>query len=321
MAGGSQLTQHVLKLNERVLAWTEAEKGRFRDEYFAPVQIPVVEHIPWAHKNLPIPPGLLDEVTKLFKEKIAVGMYECSDASYHSRWSCVKKKNGSLCLVHNLQPLNAVTISNLGIPPVLDQVIESMAGHSCYTILDLFVGYDHCTLDILSHDLTTIQSPVGCVRLTCLPQGWTGAVTIFHGNILFILEPEIPDTAVPFVDNTSIKGPATRYETEDGGYETIPANLQIRCFVWEHLNDVHRILHCFLCTSATVSAKKIAIAAWKSPSSGTSAIMKATFWTTPRSPRFATGLSVSPSPTFAPSSASQDTCAYGSKIIRPSPTR
>ena len=248
-------------------------------------------------------------------------MYECSDASYHSRWSCVKKKNGSLCLVHNLQPLNAVTISNSGIPPVLDQVIESMAGHSCYTILDLFVGYDHCTLDILSHDLTTIQSPVGCVRLTCLPQGWTGAVTIFHGNILFILEPEIPDTAVPFVDNTSIKGPATRYETEDGGYETIPANLQIRCFVWEHLNDVHRILHCFLCTSATVSAKKIAIAAWKSPSSGTSAIMKATFWTTPRSPRFATGLSVSPSPTSTPSSASQDTCAYGSKIIWPSPAR
>ena len=154
-----------------MLAWTEAEKGRFRDEYFAPVRIPVVEHVPWAHKNLPIPPGLLDEVTKLFKEKIAAGMYERSDTSYRSRWFCVKKKNGSLRLVHDLQPLNAVTISNSGIPPVPDQVIESMAGRSCYIILDLFVGYDHCTLDILSRDLTTIQSPVGCVRLTCLPQG------------------------------------------------------------------------------------------------------------------------------------------------------
>jgi hypothetical protein len=243
-----------------VLAWTEAEKGRFRDKYFSPIKIPIVEHVPWAYKNLPIPPGILEKVTKLFKEKIAAGVYECSDASYCSCWFYIKKKNGSLQLIHDLQPLNTITISNLGIPPVPDQVIESMAGRSCYTILDLFVGYDHRTLDILSHDLTTIQSPLGCIRLTCLPQGWTGAVMIFHGDILFILEPEILDTAMPFVDDTSIKGPATCYKTEDGGYETIPANLQIRHFIWEHLNDIHHILHHFLCTGATVSAKKITIA-------------------------------------------------------------
>jgi hypothetical protein len=77
---------------------------------------------------------------------------------------------------------------------------------------------------------------------------------------LFILEPKILDTAIPFVDDTSIKGPTTCYETEDGGYETTLANLQICRFIWEHLNDVHRILHRFLCAGATVSAKKIAIA-------------------------------------------------------------
>jgi hypothetical protein len=65
---------------------------------------------------------------------------------------------------------------------------------------------------------------------------------------------------VPFVDDTSIKGPATCYKTKDGGYETIPANLQICRFVWEHLNDIHHILHRFLCAGATISAKKIAIA-------------------------------------------------------------
>ena len=32
-----KLAQHILKLNEHALAWTEAEKGRFRDEYFTPV--------------------------------------------------------------------------------------------------------------------------------------------------------------------------------------------------------------------------------------------------------------------------------------------
>ena len=90
--------------------WTEAEKGRFCDEYFSPVKIPVVEHIPWVHKNLPIPPGILEDVIKIFREKIASGMYEHSNASYHSRWFCVKKKSDTLRLVHDLQPLNAITI-------------------------------------------------------------------------------------------------------------------------------------------------------------------------------------------------------------------
>jgi len=61
------------------------------------------------------------------------------------------------------------------------------------------------------------------------------------------------------MDDSSIKGPLTRYEIEDGGYETTPANPQIHRFIWEHLNDVHRILHRFLRASATISAKKIFI--------------------------------------------------------------
>jgi len=134
-----------------------------------------------------------------------------------------------------------------------------MAGCSYYTVLDIFVSYNHCSLDISSCNLTTMQSPVGTMRLTSLPQGWTSAMAIFHGDIVFILEPKIPDTALPFADDTGIKGPPTRYEMEDGGYETIPTNPQIRCFIWEHLNDVHRILHCFLCTGTTISAKKITI--------------------------------------------------------------
>ena len=127
-------------------------------------------------------------------------------------------------------------------------------------MLDLFVGYDHRTLNVASRDLTTIQSPIGAVRLTCLPQGWTNAGAIFHEDVTFILEPEIPHVTWPFMDDCSIKGPATRYETANGGYETIPANPLIRRFIWEHLNDVHRILHRLRCAGATISAKKLFVA-------------------------------------------------------------
>jgi len=99
-----KLVIHILKVNELAMAWTEEEKGRFRDEYFAPVKIPVIEHIPWADKNLPIPPGLLEEVIKIFQEKLAAGVYEHSDASYYSHWFCVKKKSSTPCIVHTSSP-------------------------------------------------------------------------------------------------------------------------------------------------------------------------------------------------------------------------
>lgn len=236
------------------------EKGRFCDDYFALVKIPVIEHIPWAQRNLPIPSGILDDVIQVFKDKFAAGVYEHSDAPYHSHWFCIKKKNGKLCLIHDLKPLNAVTIQNSGVPPLADQLIESMAGRSCYTMLDLFVGYDHCTLDISSRDLTTVQSLIGTVRLTSLPMGWTNAVAIFHEDITFILELEIPHIAWPFVDDCSIKGPATRFETDVGDCETLLDNPGIRQFIWQHLHDIHHILHQLSHAGATVSAKKLFIA-------------------------------------------------------------
>jgi hypothetical protein len=127
-------------------------------------------------------------------------------------------------------------------------------------MLDLFVGYDHRVLDIASRDLTTFQTPLGAYRCTVLPQGATNAVAIFHGDVTFILEPEIPDIAKPFLDDTVVRGPASRYERPGGEYETIPENPGIRRFVWEHLNDVHRVIHRLRHAGATVSAPKIFLA-------------------------------------------------------------
>ena len=224
------------------------------------MKIPTVSHTPWVHKNIPIPTGLLDKVIDMFKEKIAAGVYEPSNALYRSRWFCVPKKNGSLWLVHDLQPLNAVTIRNAAVPPLVDQFVEGIAAHSCYSMLDLLVGYDHRTLDIASRDLTSFQSPLRALHNTTLPQGSTNAVAIFHGDVTFILEPKIPNVAKPFLDDTVVMGPCSRYETPEGGYETTPDNPGMRRFIREHLSDVHRVLHRLRHAGATVSAKKIFLA-------------------------------------------------------------
>ncbi|TFK16932.1 hypothetical protein FA15DRAFT_548025, partial [Coprinopsis marcescibilis] len=106
-----KLIHHFMKTFEAGFAWDETEKGMFSEEWLEPIRIPTIEHIPFCLGNIPIPRGLYDNVVKILKDKIASGVYEPSTSSYRSRWFCVLKKDGkSLRLVHDLQPLNGITI-------------------------------------------------------------------------------------------------------------------------------------------------------------------------------------------------------------------
>jgi len=82
-----------------------------------------------------------------------------------------------------------------------------------------------------------------------------------HGDVTHILQDEIPHVTIPFVDDVAIKGPTTRYELPDGTYETIPENPQIRRFVWEHLNNVNRVLQRIKKVGGTFNGKKTTICA------------------------------------------------------------
>jgi transposase InsO family protein len=250
------LAREVVLNNEMNLAWVESERGRFRDDYFDPVIMPTVEHTPWQQKPLPIPPGKYDEIMEILKSKIENGVYEPSTSSYSSRWFTVDKKNGKQRPVHDLQILNSITIRENGDPPVLLAYIERYAKRSIYTVLDLFVGYDNRLIAKVSRPLTAFQTPLGPLQLCTLPMGWTNAIAIFQGDVVFILQDET-EVVEPFMDDAPIRGPPTRYELPDGTYETHPQNSGIRRFVWEHLNDVNRILHRIGHSGATVSALKL----------------------------------------------------------------
>jgi hypothetical protein len=252
-----KLAKWIVCQHEKAFAWTDEERGCFDPDYFAPIEIPHISHIPWTLRQGPIPRGILDEVVKIIEAKWRSGVYEPSSSSYNSRWFCVVKKDGkSLRLVHSLEPLNAVTIKNSDMPPYIDTVAEDFAGRSIYSTLDLYVAFDQRQLHPNSRDLTTFNTPLGALRLTVLPMGWTCSPAVLQGDITHILKLEIPRIAMPVADDVGTKGPKTRYELTDGTYETIPENPGIRRFVWEHLTDVHRIIQRVEAYGATFSGKK-----------------------------------------------------------------
>jgi hypothetical protein len=136
---------------------------------FPNINIATVEHIPWAEQAIPIPPGIKNEFMDQIYKKLSTGVYEPSNSSYRSCIFTVAKKDGKIRIVHDLQKLNSVTIKDAGLPPPIEQFAESYAGRSIYTLMDIYVGYDHRILGEALWDLTTFQMPIGTFCLTSLP--------------------------------------------------------------------------------------------------------------------------------------------------------
>ncbi|KAI6029527.1 hypothetical protein BKA83DRAFT_4489486 [Pisolithus microcarpus] len=127
---------------------------------------------------------IYSDIIKIIKEKIVVGVYEPSTSSYRSRWFCVVKDGKLLCLIHDLQPLNAVLIQDLAVPLHVDSIMEAFTGHAVFGMYDL--------MDVLADEIA-------------------------HGD-------ETPEVTMPFIDDIPVKGLKMCYLKEDGTYETIEGN-------------------------------------------------------------------------------------------------
>lgn len=53
-----KLTYYLMLLQQLGFAWTEDNKGKFSSDYFDPITILTIKHIPWVLYNIPIPPGI-----------------------------------------------------------------------------------------------------------------------------------------------------------------------------------------------------------------------------------------------------------------------
>ena len=123
---------------------------------------------------------------------------------------------------------------------MLDDFVEPFAGRSCYTVFDLFWGFDAWKVHPGSRDMTAFMTPLGLLRLTAMPMGYTNSPAEFQKCMVFIMRDNIPEVANVFIDDLPIKGPMTTYPDREGRPETLKENPGIWCFIWEHANDVNQ---------------------------------------------------------------------------------
>ncbi|KAG0139269.1 hypothetical protein CROQUDRAFT_25082, partial [Cronartium quercuum f. sp. fusiforme G11] len=77
---------------------------------------------------IPIPAAIQEDYIELIRQRLRTGLYEQSTSSYSSLVFCVRKSDGKLRVVHDLQELNRVTIKDAGMPPAPEEFVESFNG-------------------------------------------------------------------------------------------------------------------------------------------------------------------------------------------------
>ena len=120
-----QMFMHILIKNKAAIAFEDEYWGTLKETYFSPYKIPHIPHIPWQERNIPIPPGPRNKVIDLLCLKIKAGVYESCQFPYQFQWFCtwIEAKQ-KLCIVHDLQALNAISLKESSIPLNLDQFVD-----------------------------------------------------------------------------------------------------------------------------------------------------------------------------------------------------
>jgi hypothetical protein len=73
-------------------------------------------------------------------------LLERCHGAYRNPWFLIKKKNGKYRLVNAAMAINAVTIRDANLPPVIDEFAEEFGGMKVTSLLDFFSGHDQVPL-------------------------------------------------------------------------------------------------------------------------------------------------------------------------------
>ena len=162
-------------------------------------------------------------------------------------------------LINSVQKINAVSLRDASLPPAVEEFSERFAGYLVVSLVDLFSGYDQCTLNPASHDITAFHTPLGLMRMTTLPMGYTNAMQVFDIVMRKVLQHQIlQGRCEPFIDDVAAKPPSrSTYHNADGKSKisTIPG---VRLYILEAIQSLNEVLADIERAGRTISGFKSA---------------------------------------------------------------
>jgi hypothetical protein len=122
---------------------------------------------------------------------LETGIIRPSNSPYASGVVMVPKKDGTTRVCIDYRKLNEQTVKDTYPLPLMEELLERIAGCESYTTLDLNQGYHQIPMDEDSIPKTAFTSKYGTYEYTVMPFGLTNAPATFQRTMDNILDPHI----------------------------------------------------------------------------------------------------------------------------------
>ena len=153
-----------------------------------------------------IPPHQRQEAQHLIQRMLEKNVISRSHSPWSSPVILVRKKDGSLRFCVDYRKINEVTRKDAYPLPRIDDTLDTLAGSSWFTTLDLLSGYWQVDIAESDRDKTAFATREGLFHFNVMPFGLCNAPATFQRLMDMVLAGLLWDVCLVYLDDVIIMG-------------------------------------------------------------------------------------------------------------------